>query len=351
MDFSLLFFPSQEPQYRPDRYQLLIEAARFADKQGLRAIWIPERHFHEFGGSYPNPSVIAAALATATHRVRLRAGSVVLPLHHPVRVAEEWSVVDNLSNGRVDLAIARGWNPNDFVLAPDNYAPRTDVTVTGIDVLRRLWRGEAVRYRNGTGEETEVRLAPLPRQGELPLWLTCTGGEAMFARAGELGANVLTGLLFQSVEELARKVACYRAAREAAGFDPDSGHVTLMVHTFLGADEASALATARDPFRSYLESSVGLWGQKEARFHEQSPRERDVMLTLAVNRYARTAALFGTPESVTGTVSAFREAGVNEIACLIDFGIDPDTVLAGLRPLRRLMEQVNPPGARATAQG
>src|SRR5690606_17850013 len=105
---------SDDSVLEDDKYRLLLEGARFADSHGWEAVWIPERHFHAFGGIYPNPSVLAAALAVATNRVRIRAGSVVLPLHDPLRVAEEWAVVDHLARGRVDLAFATGWNPNDF---------------------------------------------------------------------------------------------------------------------------------------------------------------------------------------------------------------------------------------------
>src|SRR5438067_1141383 len=108
MRFSLLYFSSREAGRGPDKYRLLLDGARFADAHGFEAVWIPERHFHAFGGLYPNPAVLAAVLAPATSRLRLRAGSVVLPLHSPLRVAEEWAVVDNLSDGRVDIAFASG---------------------------------------------------------------------------------------------------------------------------------------------------------------------------------------------------------------------------------------------------
>src|SRR6185503_13150156 len=92
--FSLFYFADAEAGSREDKYRLYLEGARFADTHGFEAIWTPERHFHENGGLYPNPAVLSAALATLTKNVRLRAGSVALPLHHPLRVAEEWSVVD-----------------------------------------------------------------------------------------------------------------------------------------------------------------------------------------------------------------------------------------------------------------
>src|SRR5437667_11324855 len=98
MDFSLLYFASDEGQDVGNRYRLLLEGAKFADQHGFDAVWTPERHFHAFGGLYPNPSVTSAAVAAVTGRIKIRAGSVVLPLQNPIRVAEEWSVVDNLSS-------------------------------------------------------------------------------------------------------------------------------------------------------------------------------------------------------------------------------------------------------------
>ncbi len=108
MDFSLFYFGGDKGGDPADRYRLLMEGAKFADRNGFSAVWTPERHFHEFGGLYPNPSVTASAIAAVTENIAVRAGSVVLPLHDPLRVAEEWSIVDNLSHGRVGISIASG---------------------------------------------------------------------------------------------------------------------------------------------------------------------------------------------------------------------------------------------------
>ena len=96
MQFSLYYFGNYPATYSEDKYRLILESARYADDHGFAALWLPERHFHSVGGFSPNSAVLAAALARDTSRIGLRGGSVVLPLHHPVRVAEEWSVVDNL---------------------------------------------------------------------------------------------------------------------------------------------------------------------------------------------------------------------------------------------------------------
>ena len=132
LQFGLMFFGGDDA-LGADKYKLLIESARFADSHGLASIWLPERHFIKFGCLYPNPAVLHAALARETQRIRLRAGSVVMPLQNPIRVAEEWAVVDVLSGGRVDVSFASGWHPDDFVFAPEKYADRKGEMLRGIE--------------------------------------------------------------------------------------------------------------------------------------------------------------------------------------------------------------------------
>jgi alkanesulfonate monooxygenase SsuD/methylene tetrahydromethanopterin reductase-like flavin-dependent oxidoreductase (luciferase family) len=94
MDFGIMFFSSSGAGEQANKYDLLMDTASFADRNGFASIWTPERHFHEFGGLYPNPSVLSAALAMIIRNVQIRAGSLISPLHDPVRIAEEWVVVD-----------------------------------------------------------------------------------------------------------------------------------------------------------------------------------------------------------------------------------------------------------------
>jgi natural product biosynthesis luciferase-like monooxygenase protein len=341
LQFSLFYFSSEEAEFTDDKYQLLIEGAKFADLHDFAAVWIPERHFHVFGGIYPNPSVLGAALAMVTERVRLRAGSVVLPLQNPIRVTEEWSVVDNLSKGRVDLAFARGWNPNDFVLSPQTYANRTEALVSGMQTVQKLWRGESISLPNGMGKETEIKVYPLPKQRELSVWMTCSGGKERFIEAGALGLNILTALLFQPIEELAEKIALYRDSRAKHGHDPEAGHVTLMLHTFVGEDIEVVRNQVREPFTEYLKNSVDLWRQDSKNLDDLTEKEREDLLAYAFERYFQTSALFGTPDTCLARATRLKEIGVNEIACLIDFGVDMDAVMEALYSLKRFKEHLN----------
>jgi natural product biosynthesis luciferase-like monooxygenase protein len=364
MDFSLFYFSGDEAEDAASgKYRLLLEGAKFADMNGFSAVWTPERHFHAFGGLYPQPAVTAAAVAAVTERVSVRAGSVVMPLHHPIEVAEAWSVVDNLSNGRVGLSVASGWQPNDFVLRPANYANAKQVMFEGLDQVRRLWRGETLTFEGPEGSHVDVVTLPRPVQAELPIWVTTAGNPVTFEQAGAVGANLLTHLLGQSVEQLAPKIAAYRAARAAAGLDPATGIVSLMLHTSVGADDDEVRSLVREPLKRYLSTSFDLvreyaWsfpafkrptGEQIEHISDLAdhdvqsldPDELDAILEHAFDRYLETSGLFGTAERVVPFVDRLKEIGVDEIACLLDFGVPTDAVLAGLPYLARARERCN----------
>lgn len=345
VDFSLFYFGSNVDGADPaSRYRLLLEGARFADRHGFAAVWTPERHFHRFGGLYPNPSVMGAALATITERVRIRAGSVVLPLHDPLRVAEEWSLVDNLSGGRVDVSFASGWHANDFVLAPDRYEDRKQIMLHGIEEVRRLWRGERLARRGGGGREVEVGVFPPPVQAELPIWLTSARHPDTFRSAGELGAGVLTHMLGHSLDQLAEKIELYRQAWRAAGHGPGDGQVTVMLHTFIGPDLDVVRETVRGPLSDYLRTSFDLLANlgpalgSGADLASLPPHELDALVDRAFDRFFSTAGLLGTPDTTAEMVERLAAIGADEVACLIDFGVPEEAALGALPHLREVME-------------
>ncbi|MCC5869156.1 MAG: LLM class flavin-dependent oxidoreductase [Gammaproteobacteria bacterium] len=356
IEFSLMYFSSADTA-GDDKYKLLLEGAKFADRHGFAAVWTPERHFHEFGGLYPNPALTSTALAMVTERVAIRAGSVVGPLHHPARVAEEWAMADNLSNGRVGIAFASGWAPRDFVLAPEAHGKK-EAMFDGIDAVQRLWRGEEVEFPGPMGKTFPIRTLPRPVQAKLPMWLTAAGSPDTFKAAGRMGAGVLTHLLGQSMEELADKLAAYREAWREAGHE-GHGHVTLMLHTFIGEDNESVRDTVRRPMMSYLGSSLGLvkgfassWTAFKKRadgstnvdvdLDSLNEEEMEGLLEYSFERYYETSGLFGDAERALGIVDDLKGLGIDEIACLIDFGVDENVTLEHLAHLNRVRELAQP---------
>ncbi len=339
--FSLSFFSNDDRgKPGPENYKLLLDAARYADRNGFESIWFPERHFHPFGGLFPNPAVLAAALATVTTKVGLRAGSVVSPLHSPIRIAEEWAVVDNLSNGRVGISFAAGWNANDFILSSSRFEDRRERLASDMTMVSQLWRGEEV-YHSGT----PIKTFPRPVQKSLPVWLTTTGRHEGFIAAGKMGANVLTHLRGQEVNELPEKIELYRCARNECGHD-GRGQVTLMMHTYVHEDRAQAIRDIQHPLMAYLGSSLDLTqasSNKLPHKRRDSPKAaalREKMLLEACERYMNESGLFGTSEEVIATVEQLERAGVDEIACLVDFGVDYAKTLASLSLLAEIKKRL-----------
>ncbi|MEZ5459321.1 MAG: LLM class flavin-dependent oxidoreductase [Steroidobacteraceae bacterium] len=285
--------------------------------------------------------------------VSLRAGSCVVPLHSPIRIAEEWAVVDNLSNGRVGMSIAAGWAPPDFAIRSEAFANAKQVMFDSAEIVKKLWRGETVEFPGPGGKPVNVRTLPRPIQKELPIWVTTAGNIDTYVSAGKAGANLLTHLLGQTVEEVAEKVRAYRQAWTEAGH-PGRGTVTLMLHTLVGPDPVAVEKVVRQPLKDYLKTAMFLvkaaaWNFPTFKklsdeqgktldefFANISPEDMDGLLDFAFERYFHTSGLFGTPEQCMGMVERVEVADVDEIACLIDFGIKTETVLEHLPYLNEL---------------
>jgi natural product biosynthesis luciferase-like monooxygenase protein len=349
MDLSVTFFGADgEPDAinHPAAYDDILAIARAADELGFTAVWTPERHFQSVGQIFPSPAVLGAALAASTRQIAVRAGSVVLPLHHPLRIVEDWALIDNLSRGRVGISVATGWHSTDFVLAPDHYADRRERAHSGIAMLRQLWAGKPVELPDGTGRLVRVRPQPRPFSPRLPLWLTTSGNPQTWETAGRLRTGVLAATVGQSRDVLAENIRRYREAFAAAPELPGSaphGTVTLMTHTYVGADDAEAVRRVRAPLRAYLSSHVVQLAtnrDRDGRVAALTDRQTESLAGYALRRYLTWGSLIGSPQRCGDALRDLAELGCDEVACFVDFGLDRADVLAGLHRLAELRKDV-----------
>lgn len=341
-DFSLFFFPVEEigKNTQEDPYNLLLRIAKYADEHRFKAIWTPERHFNPVAGQFPNPSIISSALAMATKRIEIRAGSIVFPLHDPVRLVEDWSVIDHLSKGRIGISFASGWNPKDFTLAPHNYASRKDITEAYIAQFLRLWSGKPVLKKDGLGVDTEINIYPAPYSKKIPLWFTVSGDTDSFVRAGRLGMNLLTHLLGQTANDLKNKIQIYKKSLTSHGYDANSFTVTVMLHTYIAKTDDIAIKACERPFKNYLRQHASLLENFAAsngiNFKNLPTDELEEIINAAFNRYVNTSSLIGSIETCRKRISQFKEIGINEFACLVDFGLDAESILESLGEIEKL---------------
>lgn len=333
MRVSLFFFAAGGSEDDADRYGLLLDCARLADDSDVSAIWTPERHFADFGGLYPNPSLTSAAIAAVTTRVGIRAGSVALPLHDPLRVAEEWAVVDNLSHGRAGVSFAAGWHRRDFVLRPANYASRSRDLYETIGQVRRLWQGQSLTVAGVDGQPVSVKVFPRPVQRDLPIWITSGGSAASVQAAGRAGYGLLTHLVGQPRQQLTGSVDHYRRALPSG-----RGNVVLMLHAFVCDTPADLDALVLPSLKIYLKSSMELEAADDPLIGEEdgvTAEEESIVLEHAAGRHLDNA-LIGSVDEIRRRMVDYAAAGVDEIACLVDFGVDRERTLESVRRLCEL---------------
>ncbi len=233
----------------------------------------------------------------------------------------------------------------DFVLHADRYDDRYRIMYEGIAMVERLWSGQTVERVDGQGQLRQFRTYPTPVQPSLPKWITVAGSERSFQQAGQAGAHLLTHLFDQDVEELALKIKLYRSAREENGFDAQTGRVAVALHTYLAGSMEVVLENAQGPYCEYLKANVTLI-EKLAQSRGipldiagLEPTQLDEAVRWIFEKFFRSRSLLGTPESCTDLVNRLAGSGVQEIACLLDFGPASQTILDGLPYLGRLKDQ------------
>ena len=343
--FSFLFFSDVRKDISDtQKYEFMRDITLFADREGFTSIYIPERHFYEFGSIYANSAIMASYLIPQTKRIRFRTAGVSLTLHHPAEVVEWWAMNDILSGGRVDLGFGSGWNKPDFILSPETYEDRRAICSARIPIVQKLWRGETVSFPGPNGEEIPITVYPRPLQRELNVWLLVAQNDEAFSYAGNKGYNIFTMLYGINLEAMGKKIALYRKGRKEAGFDPETGIVSLMLHTLVHKDLSFVEGTVKEPFKEYIKSSLNAHVKaavdaKAEGSADIGEAEKEKMLDYAYQRYFKTGAIFGTVEDGKQMVDKAIRIGVNDIACLVDFGVDYSIVKESLPYLKRLVSQ------------
>jgi alkanesulfonate monooxygenase SsuD/methylene tetrahydromethanopterin reductase-like flavin-dependent oxidoreductase (luciferase family) len=201
-----------------------LEQAAWADRHGLDAVQVTEHHGTD-DGYLPSPVVLAAALAAKTQRIRIHLGALILPLHDPVHVAEDVCVLDNISNGRVDVTVGIGYVPSEFQMFAADIKRRAALAEEGIAALRGAFSGAAFQFRGRT-----VRVSPAPVQRGGPQILVAGAVKASALRAARLGDGIFPTIVTTELLDLYRS-ECARVGRPVGRIVDVTGPLTIHVST------------------------------------------------------------------------------------------------------------------------
>ena len=293
--------PPQWKQPYPELYRATLDQISWAETIGYDDVWLTEHHFCEDGHA-PSILPIAAAVAARTERIRIGTGVLLLPLHHPVRVAEDGATIDILSGGRFELGVGVGYRVQEFDGLGIPRSERAGRVDEGLEIIRRLWEGERLDYEGKYFRIRGAVIEPRPvQEPRPPLWV---GGfaEAAVRRAARLADGYIgTG----DMAELARGYrSAHAAIARSGGSSPGStgaprlagGHFWLVVakepeKTF--SDLAPHILYQIDHYNRWL-SEAGQTLFPEVR-HEASLRDSGILQVL-------------TPAQATDAIGAYAEA-------------------------------------------
>ena len=168
----------------------IAEEALHADKLGMHSAWIGEHHFNSLG-VLSCPDLVLAYIAARTKRIRLAPAVKVLPLHHPIRVAEQWATLDLLSNGRVDFAAGRGYDRREYLPFHVSFEDNQTIFDEGLEVVRKLWAADdRISHHGKHYSFDDVRITPKPVQRPIPAYVGSFSKPSI-----ELAARLNCGLI------------------------------------------------------------------------------------------------------------------------------------------------------------
>jgi probable F420-dependent oxidoreductase len=244
--------PPQWSRPWPDFFAEMGELAELAEHLGFDYLWLPEHHFSDDGYA-PAPLLLAAALSQRTSRVRLALAVAVLPLYHPVRMAEDCAMVDILSAGRFEPGFAVGWREEEFAAFGSELGERGATTDEALEVMNRLWSGEPVTFEGRCFRLDGVRLMPPPVQRPRPpTWIGGYGRAAM-RRAARFGDGIVGAFVKPETYRL------YHEELAAAGRDPEQARVASGLQWFMVSHDPERTFQLAAPYVLNWYAHYGAW--------------------------------------------------------------------------------------------
>ena len=320
----------------------ILDEALYAEEVGLHSAWVGEHHFSTLG-VLSCPDLLLAQVAARTSRIRLAPAVTVLPLHHPIRVAEQWATLDLLSGGRVDFAAGRGYDRREYLPFGVSFEDNQSIFEEGMEIVRRLWSEEAPLSHHGRHYRfDDVAITPRPVQRPIPAYV------ASFSRpsielAARLGANLIVAPFAAAMTfgGLRQVYELYHETCARHGQKPGRLMCSYFLHfADSAADEAEARARQ---IRYYKECVIAAFpgdpatappsyryfGEIVDRLHKVRPED-----------LSENSVLLGSAAQITETLKKVEAAGFDEVILYVNVGLKPHAQVK--HEMARFMAEVAP---------
>ncbi len=329
LDFCLFHLPTWRSAYPVTLnrfYEELIGAVKLADALGWRSYRTTEHHFHYYGGAVPNPALYLTALARETRQIRLGTAVSLLPLRHPLQVAEDLASLDQFSGGRAEIGLSRGFVPHEFAAFGVTREESAGRMYEGLEVIEKFWAGKPFAHSGRFWSFDRVEPWPAPVRPEPSIWIAASNDRGSFEAAGRRGYNLMMNQYPMSLESLTEKLRWYRDALAGAGHpgvSPEPGGRKAMVAllTVIADSEEEAVAIGRPAVQEHVAAfgkvlAGDTWNRDFAASEAALTGSTgiDDLTTLF-----RERCLMTTADRAAEKIAAYRDLGFTEAAFIARF--------------------------------
>jgi probable F420-dependent oxidoreductase len=308
------------PLQSGSNFEATIQDCERAEALGFDSVWLGEHHNHPL--LYPTPLIGLAAIASRTRRLRLGTGVLLLPLYHPLAVAEEGAMVDMISGGRLIVGLGAGYAPEEFSAFGIPIKERGRRLEESAALLHRLWTEEHVSHEGRYYRLRDVTLGPRPvQQPRPPIWFA-GWVEPAIRRAARLGDAWLGGPSAR-LDELAECVRIFREAWQEAARARPNPDMALMRYVFVADSLEQAYATVGDAILRIFETTYFRWPH---------PVVKRPPGTLTIQGLAKDRFILGSPAQCIEQIERFRQdLGLTHLICRLSFpGVPREASLASV---------------------
>ena len=320
----------------------ILDEALYAEEVGLHSAWLGEHHFSSLG-VLSCPDLVLAYIAARTKHIRLAPAVTVLPLHHPIRVAEQWATLDLLSNGRVDFAAGRGYDRREYQPFKVSFEENQAIFEEGMEVVRRLWDADGrISHQGKYYQFEDVGITPKPVQRPLPAYVA-SFSKPSIELAARLGCNLIVAPFAAAMTfgGLKQVHDLYHETCAKHGKKPGRLMCSYFTH-FADTPQEDAAARERQ-LRYYKECVIAALPGDPKTAPPSYTYFIDMVAKLQKARpedLTENAVLLGPPSRITDTLKKVEAAGFDEVILYFNVGLKPHNQVKD--EMARFMAEVAP---------
>lgn len=322
-------------------HDIVVESIH-ADRIGMNSVWIGEHHFNR-RGTVSCPGMVLAAIAREAKRVRLAPAVTVLPMHNPIAVAEEWATLDQISGGRVDFAMGRGYDPTEYTPFGADFQKSAEIFAEGCELLWKLWTEKGLVSFSGQFYKCDaIELTPKPVQWPLVPHVACFSRYSM-ELAGRYGWHIVFAPFAAQIMfgGLKGAVDAYHAECDKNGKKRGRAVCSYFIHI---SDTAAEEEMGRDwLIRYFRDSGMRPKGAAPAKMPPSMEYMNKVHGWLQTfDRYELndTSIVLGPPKRIVESLKRAEDAGIDEVVLYFNVGMKPHKIV--MEQMDRFMSEIAP---------